>query len=102
MVREKLMGDPSEGLAKIEESRHEEQILKEHKSDMLINKDFKYTVRITKQRMVNLPPGHHVTNCLICYHTCHQNCPYGNDDDKWRCTAMDGGNIHTGRCTVSW
>ena len=90
----------NERLAKIEELQHKEQILKQHESDMLTNKDFKYTVTLTKQRKVNLNPGHYVTNCLVCNYTCHEDCIYSNDD-MWQCSAtMDGGDINTASCRV--
>ena len=90
----------NEGLAKIEELRHEERILKEHESDMLTNKDFTYTVPITKQRKIDLSPGHYVTNCLTCNYTCHEDCAFNNNDDKWRCSAMDDGDVDTARCRL--
>ena len=86
----------NEHLAKIEELQHKEQILKQHESDMLINK---YIVTITKQRKVNLNPRHYVMNCLICNCTCHADCPF-NNDYKWKCTAMDDGDINTASCRV--
>ena len=67
---------------------------------MLTNKDFKYTVTITKQRKVNLRSGHYVTNCLVCNYTCHEDCIYSNDCDKWQCSAMDDGDINTASCRV--
>ena len=90
----------NEGLAKIEEVRHEEQILKQHKSDMSTNKNFTYTVTVTKQRKVDLSPGHYVMNCLTCNYTCHDDCPFDKNEDLWRCRAMNGGDINTARCTV--
>jgi predicted nuclease with TOPRIM domain len=96
----RLQPQINERLAKIEELRDEERILKEHESDMLTNKDFKYTVTLTKQRKVDLNPGHYVTNCLVCNYTCHEDCRYNNDCDKWRCSAMDDGDMNTASCRV--
>ena len=90
----------NEGLAKIDELRQEERILKEHESDMLTNKDFTYVVPITKQRKVNLPTGHYVTNCLTCNFTCHDDCVYANDKDKWKCSAMNGDGESDAKCRV--
>ena len=67
---------------------------------MLTNKDFNYTVTITKQRKVNLRRGHYVTSCLTCNYTCHEDCIYNNDCDKWQCSAMDDGDINTASCRV--
>ena len=87
----------SEGLAKIEELRREEDILKDN---ILTNKDFEYTVTITKQRKVDLATGHYVMNCLFCNFTCHDDCTCANDEDKWRCSAMDNGDFDTAMCRV--
>ena len=96
----RLQPQINEGLARIEELRREERILKEHENDILTNKDFKYTVTITKQRKVDLAIGHYVTNCLLCNFTCHEDCVYANDEDKWRCSAMDNGDSDTAMCRV--
>ena len=64
---------------------------------MLTNKDFTYTVTLTKQRKVGLPTGRYVTNCLTCNYTCHLECWIPNNDDKWGCAAMDGDH-NTARC----
>ena len=90
----------NEGLAKIDEIRREERALKEHESDMLTNKDFTYTVTITKQRKVPLPTGRYVTNCLTCNYTCHLECGIPNNDNKWGCAAMDAGDCNTARCRI--
>ena len=96
----RLQPQINEGLARIEELRREERILKERENDILTNKDFEYTVTITKQRKVDLETGHYVTNCLTCNFTCHEDCTYVNDEDKWRCSAMDNGDSDTAMCTV--
>ena len=96
----RLQPQVNEGLAKIEELRREKRILKEREKDILTNKNFEYTVTITKQRKVNLVTGHYVTNCLTCNFTCHDDCIYPNDEDKWRCSAMDNGDSDTAICRV--
>lgn len=30
-----------------------------------------------------------VTNCRICFNTCHKGCAFKDDEDKHRCIAMD-------------
>ena len=88
------------GLAKIDELHRENQILKAHETDIRTNKDFKYCINVTKQRMVNLEPRHYVTNCLVCNRTCHESCIYSKHDDKWRCSAMDGQGREVAKCKV--
>ena len=90
----------NEGLAKIEELHRENQILKAHETDILTNKDFKYQIKVSKQKKVDLEPGHYVTNCLQCNRTCHDNCAYSNNTDKWQCSAMDNGGEESAKCRV--
>ena len=90
----------NEGLAKIDELHRENQILKAHETDILTNKDFKYHINVTKQRMVNLEARHYVTNCLVCNRTCHESCIYSKHDDKWQCSAMNGQGREVAKCRV--
>lgn len=39
----------------------------------------------------NLDQGHHVTNCLQCNFTCHDDCIIADDDNKSGCAAMKDG-----------
>uniref|UniRef100_A0A1X7T458 Septin-type G domain-containing protein n=1 Tax=Amphimedon queenslandica TaxID=400682 RepID=A0A1X7T458_AMPQE len=87
------------GLAKIDELKQEEEMLKANESKILANKDFKYKVKVTKQRQIPLPHGQYVTNCVYCSITCHNDCIYGNDKDKWKCCAMSG-NESNATCKV--
>ncbi len=88
-----------EGLSKIDELQQEQRVLKEHEADLLTNKDFKYTVTVTKQRKIDLPRGKHVTNCIHCHITCHFPCGIPMDQDKSGCAAMDGGSQNA-KCRV--
>ena len=88
------------GLAKIDELRQEEQMLKEKESEIIANKDFTYEVKVTKQRQITLPHGQYVTNCVNCNNTCHDNCSYADDRDKWKCCAMSRGDGSNATCTV--
>lgn len=70
------------GLTKLSELRDELEIFKKHKDDIENNKDFEYEVEETKQMSINLDQGHHVTNCLQCNFTCHDDCIIADDDNK--------------------
>ena len=76
--------------------------MRARESDILANKDFKYTIKTTKQRKVDLQGQDvYVTNCLICNYTCHETCGYANDGDKFKCSAMDHqGDIQRAHCAV--
>ena len=89
------------GLAKIDELRQERQMLRDREADILTNKDFTYQVKVTKQRKINLRRGKYTTNCLTCNYTCHDNCIYANDDDKYKCSAMSrNGDTRSAECGV--
>ena len=79
------------GLSKINELRQERQMLKDHEADVLTNQVFTYKVEVTKQREINLPSRMYTTNCCTCNYTCHDDCKYNDDDDKFRCSAMCSG-----------
>jgi hypothetical protein len=84
------------GLTKMDEFRQEVKVVKEHEAEISRSKDFKYEVKVKKQRVIDLlGKGIYTTNCLICNYTCHENCPYRKDEDKIKCRAMNNGY-----CTV--
>lgn len=92
------------GLAKMDELQQEETVMRSHESDVIANENFTYELKVTKQRMVDLKGrGILVTNCLVCNYTCHDNCIYANNDDKYQCSAMvyhhDMEKICCGVCT---
>ena len=90
----------SAGVAKLEELRQEEIILQQREAEIASNKDFTYSVTITKQKKVDLPTGQYVTNCLTCNFTCHKRCAFNNNEDKYRCSAMDGKGITEASCRI--
>ena len=94
----------TQGLSKMDELQQEKMVMRAHESDVLANKDFKYKIKTTKQRKVDLQgQGVYVTNCLICNYTCHNKCAYADDKDKHMCSAMipdsDIDKIRCGVCT---
>ena len=68
--------------------------VQKHKSEIEASKNFTYIMTQSKNVDVKLPPGINMTNCLVCNNTCHDNCPYANDEDKCHCCTMD----FTGYC----
>ena len=88
------------GLATIDELKQESGILKEHEADIITSKDFVYTVTVTKQRKIDMPVGHYVTNCLNCNFTCHGDCIYSDDKDKFKCSAMNNQGEQDATCRV--
>ncbi|PFX22219.1 Stonustoxin subunit alpha [Stylophora pistillata] len=94
---ERLNPQITMGLNKIEEMRQEELILQYHEKEIETNKEFVYTVDVTKPHQVDLKgTGRHTTTCLRCNYTCHKDCAIADDREKRGCLAMDG----SGNCTV--
>lgn len=86
-----------EGLAKLDEMRHERIALHKHESEMEHNKDFEFKVPTVKSKQIDLQgTGRHTTNCLACNFTCHKDCKIADDNQKDRCVAMDD----DGNCKV--
>lgn len=85
-----------EGLHKLETLRQESSILKQHQADIANNRNFTYEVDEPCTKRIELDPGIHVTNCLTCNRTCHDNCAFADDRDKARCSAMS----YDGYCEV--
>lgn len=90
------------GLTKQAQLKKERNTLQDHKSDIAKNKNFEYEVNEMHQTQVDLDPGIHVTNCIKCNVTCHENCAFGNDDDKYKCSAMNDGNCKVCSKNCAW
>lgn len=89
------------GISKIDELQQVEQILKTHEAEITANKNFRIPVKVSKHRQVDIRGrGTYVTNCLKCNFTCHNSCIYSNNEDKYRCSAMDGGGPTNAKCRV--
>ncbi|XP_050798398.1 uncharacterized protein LOC127045810 [Gopherus flavomarginatus] len=85
------------GLTKLEELRQTERALEQHRGDMEANKDFEYEVERTEAVKEDISgTGVFITNCQVCHFTCHGNCAFANDKDKYYCSAMNG----SGNCRI--
>ena len=71
-----------------EQLRVERQAVRRHESDIEKNKDFTYTVDEQVIDTEKTEPGYYNTVCTRCNMTCHENCPFNNDQRK-QCPAMD-------------
>lgn len=74
-----------------------------NKQEIMSTGDFSFTIEEITQSKKPLEPGHHVTNCMQCYFTCHEDCSYEDNDDKVHCIAMRDGYCQecTGHCIWS-
>lgn len=87
----------SAGLSKLSELQQQLDISKRYKNEMKDNQNFEYEVDEIKQEKIDLPKGQHVTNCIQCNVTCHEDCRIVDDDEKRGCWAMDK---RTGCCRI--
>lgn len=85
------------GLSTLSELQQQLDIFKKYKNEIEDNQNFEYDVDETRQEMVDLPQGQHVTNCLQCNITCHEDCKIADDEKKRGCWAM---NQDTGQCRI--
>lgn len=85
------------GLSKLSELQQQLDIFKKFQNEIEDNQNFEYEVDETRQEMVDLPRGQHVTNCLQCNITCHEDCKIADDEKKKGCWAM---NKDTGQCRI--
>ena len=78
-----------EGLAKMSQLKEETRIFQENEAEIKRNSNFKY--KVTEARLKEIPCEHnrHVTYCMNCHNTCHDDCIYKDDADKASCVAMD-------------
>nr|XP_034331954.1 uncharacterized protein LOC117691037 [Crassostrea gigas] len=90
-VFESIYPQVKAGLSKLSELRNQLDEFQRNRNDIENNKDIAYEVEETKQIKVELKPGEHVTNCLICNITCHERCEYADDDQKKNCCVMNNG-----------
>ncbi|OBQ15214.1 MAG: hypothetical protein AN488_20975, partial [Anabaena sp. WA113] len=63
-----------------------ENIVGQHKVEVNANKNFTQTITVPKSRRENTKTGQYVTNCRKCNCTCHANCAFNDDSDKFRCS----------------
>lgn len=78
-----------------------ENIVDQHKVEVNANKNFTQTITVPKSRRENTRTGQYVTNCRNCNHTCHKNCAFNDDSDKFCCSAMKyAGNAEKAYCGV--
>ena len=75
-------------LTKMEELRKTKQMIENHMDQINANKDFKYTVTVSKGDKIEITDGKCTTNCSKCSMSCHFPCGLGITDDKRKCAAM--------------
>jgi len=75
-------------LTKMEELRKTKQMIENHSDQINANKDFKYTVTVSRGDKIEITDGKCTTNCSKCSMSCHFPCGLAITDDKQECAAM--------------
>lgn len=90
----------SKDIADLGDIKYQVKIFTEHKQEIMSEGDFPFTINEIRQTKTPLTAGHHVTNCTICFYTCHKDCAYENNNEKMKCSAMRKGYCRecTGHC----
>lgn len=90
----------SKDIADLGDIKYQIKIFTEHKQEIMSEGDFPFTIKEIRQTKKPLIDERHVTNCMICFYTCHENCAYENNEDKMHCCAMHKGYCRecTGHC----
>ena len=68
-----------------------ERIIEQNKSLIEANKNFTYKTKRHEIKKIQLKAGIHTTTCLTCNRTCHENCVFADNNDKYKCSAMTDG-----------
>jgi len=80
-------------LTKMEELRKTKQMIENHSDQINSNKDFKYTVTVSRGDKIELINGECTTNCSKCSMSCHYPCGLAVTDDKQNCAAIGGDGL---------
>ncbi len=75
-------------LTKMEELRKTKQMIENHSDQIKANKNFKYSVTVSKGDKINITNGQCTTNCSKCSMSCHFPCTLSITADKQKCAAM--------------
>lgn len=87
----KLQPELNEDLIQLVETKTSIETFMDHQNKIMSEGDFSFTIEEIKQTIQPLQPGKHVTNCMKCFFTCHENCGIPDDDGKKNCSSMRDG-----------
>ena len=90
-----------EGIDKVNYIKGIINMIKSVKGNLNGAKNFTKKIKTYKPKKYPVYDGRLITTCLICCHTCHDNCNL-QDANKYNCAAMkrDKTNIYNTRCAV--
>ena len=76
-------------------------MIKSVKGNLNGSKNFTKKIKTYKPKKIPIFDGRLITTCLICCHTCHDNCGC-SDEYKYNCSAMkrDKNNIKNSHCAI--
>lgn len=74
-------------------------MIKSVKGNLNGAKNFTKKIKRYQPKKYPVYDGRLITTCLVCTHTCHDNCGC-RDDEKWGCCAMDVYDKNKAKCVV--
>ena len=98
-----LQPEVTKGLGQLVENKTYVDTISKRKKDISSMGDISFTIEEIRQTQEQLKPGQHVTNCVQCFFTCHENCSIPDNEKKIDCAAMKDGYCTkcTGHCIWS-
>ena len=84
--------------SKVEELKEEESKLQSYEDDIAKYKDFIYKEKFVRKIKLSDPSNKVVTFCTKCEYLCHESCGFDNNEEKYNCDCMDGGEAGSARC----
>lgn len=90
-----------EAINKVEYIKGIIKMIKSVKGNLNGAKNFTKKIKVLKPKKIPVYDNRLITTCLVCCHTCHDNCNL-QDEHKYNCAAMyrPKDNIFNSRCTV--
>lgn len=99
----KILEHETAGLSILEDLKQHLELTQKNKNEIEINRNFNCEDIKFRQEIVPVAIGHHVTNCLNCNVTCHDNCTIADDDKKQECSVMNkAGNCDICKDKCAW
>lgn len=77
-----LQPEVNEDLVALGEIKIQTETLIANRDKILSTGNFEFQIEEIKQTKEDLQSGQHVTNCMLCFLTCHENCKIQNDAEK--------------------
>ena len=86
------------GVSNLKELKEKEDTYHKYENDIANCKEFTHQVKRVRIIRIYHQSNQCVTVCLRCNYTCHDNCGYRDDSEKYNCGSMNGGGKSSAYC----